>query len=45
MLRQIRNSMSIATAPGMIRTAMASQIVPAAAATAATRSGPATAPI
>ena len=36
--------MSNATAPGMINTAIAGQIAPAAAMTAATRSGPATAP-
>ena len=45
MLRQMRASMSIANAPGMIKIAIAGQIVPAAAATAATSSGPATAPI
>ena len=42
--RQIRTRMSIEIAPGMISTAMAGQSVPAAAATAATRTGPATAP-
>ena len=44
MLRQIRTSRSMATAPGMISTPMAGQITPAAAVTAATNSGPATAP-
>jgi hypothetical protein len=44
MLRQIRNSRNMATAPETISTAMAGQITPAAAVTAATSSGPATAP-
>ena len=44
MLRRTRSSTSNATAPGMISTAIAGQIAPVAAATAATRSGPATAP-
>lgn len=43
--RQIQTRMIIEIAAGMISTAMAGQSVPAAAATAATRTGPATAPI